>query len=98
MFVNIRKKWLENFFDNHKNTNGLSTNQIYTNELRSLSLVKSNTNTDIVKEEAATFVWEIKKLKSKNYNLSVEGKNKILKYQLLKSKRLFKDIVKNEKE
>ncbi|MGL5308644.1 MAG: hypothetical protein ACRC9F_01200, partial [Metamycoplasmataceae bacterium] len=30
--------------------------------------------------------------------LSVEGKNKILKYQLLKSKRLFKDIVKNEKE
>ncbi|MGL5733206.1 MAG: hypothetical protein ACRCXE_03995 [Metamycoplasmataceae bacterium] len=96
--MNVRKKWLEKFFDNHKDTNSLSTNQIYTNELRSLSLVKNDTDTDAIKEEAATFAWNIEQLKRKNFSLATEGKNKVQKYQLFASNKVFHDIVKNEKK
>ncbi|MGL5617534.1 MAG: hypothetical protein ACRCWU_00550 [Metamycoplasmataceae bacterium] len=97
LYINVRKKWLEKFFDNHKDANSLSTNQIYTNELRSLNLVKNNTDTDVIKEEAATFAWDIEQLKRKNFSLATNGKNKILKYQLFASNKVFHDIVKNEK-
>lgn len=98
LYVNVRKKWLENFFEKHKFENNPSTNQIYTNELRSLSLVKNNTKTDIIKDEAATMVWEIEKLKRKNYDLSIEGKSKISKYKVFASNKLFVGIVENEKK
>ncbi|MGL5205336.1 MAG: hypothetical protein ACRC7B_00250 [Metamycoplasmataceae bacterium] len=97
-YINVRKKWLEKFFDKHKNTNSLSTNQKYTNELRSLSLVKNDTDTDVIKEEAATFAWDIEKLKRKNYSLATEGKNKIQKYQIWASNKVFHDIVANERK
>ncbi|MGL5590747.1 MAG: hypothetical protein ACRDCJ_00315 [Metamycoplasmataceae bacterium] len=98
LYINVRKKWLEKFFDNHKDTNSLSTNQIYTNELRSLNLVKNDTDTNVIKEEAATFAWNIEKLKRENYTLAMDGKNKIQKYQLLASNKVFHTIVKNEKQ
>lgn len=96
LYINIRKKWLDMFFEKHKMENSPSSNQIYTNELRSLSLVKNNNKTDTIKDEAATMVWEINKLKRKNYDFSLEGKQKIDKYQVFASNKLFVGIVENE--
>ncbi|MGL6125071.1 MAG: hypothetical protein ACRC1F_01105 [Metamycoplasmataceae bacterium] len=98
IYVNIKKRQLESFFDKHKFENSSTTNQIYTNELRSLSLVKSDTDTENIKEQAATMVYEIEKLKKENYDLSIEGKKKVSKYQIFASNKLFLGIVKNEEE
>ena len=91
LYVNFKKKKLNDFFQTQKIENNPSSNQIYANELRSLSLiknVKNIENTEIIKEDVATMVWEIETLKKQNSNLSIEGENKNNKYQILNSNKI----------
>ncbi len=101
IYINTKKKKLNDFFETQKIENNPSSNQIYTNELRSLSLiknVKNIENTEIIKEDVATMAWEIEKLKKQNFDLSVEGKQQNNKYQILNSNKIFIQIQNNSKQ
>ncbi len=97
LYVKKRKKVLNSFFETHKLENNPTTNQVYNNELRALSLINNET-TETIKDDAATMVWEIDKLKKLNYEKSVRGKEILTKYQVLASNKLYVEIGENEKK
>ena len=97
LYVNKTKRKLNSYFETRKLENNPSTNQVYNNELRALSLIK-NEKTATIKDEAATMVWEIDKLKKTNYEKSVRGKEMLTKYQVLASNKLYLEISENEKK
>jgi hypothetical protein len=55
LYVKKRKKALNSFFETHKLENNPSSNQVYSNELRALSLI-NNEKTETIKDDAATMV------------------------------------------
>jgi hypothetical protein len=55
LYVKKRKKVLNSFFETHKLENNPTTNQVYNNELRALSLINNET-TETIKDDAATMV------------------------------------------
>ncbi len=98
IYAKQKKKKLDNYFVKCKNESNSLTNQIYTNELRSLSLIKNKNNNAVLIENAATMVYEIETLKKNNLKLSIEGAARTNKYQILTSNKLFLKIRKNEHE
>ena len=97
LYVSKTKRKLNSYFETRKLENNPSTNQVYSNELRALSLIK-NEKTETIKDDAATMVWEIDKLKKTNYEKSVRGKEMLSKYQVLASNKLYVEINENEKK
>ena len=97
LYVSKTKRKLNSYFETRKLENNPSTNQVYSNELRALSLIK-NEKTETIKDDAATMVWEIDKLKKTNYEKSVRGKEMLNKYQVLASNKLYVEINENEKK
>lgn len=95
--MNWRKKWLINYFEKQKNENSSTTNQIYNNELRSLSLIKNNVDKEKITDDAATMVYQIDKLKKANFDFSLRGQEETNKFKILSSNKLLIKIRKNEK-
>lgn len=96
LYVNIKKKKLDISFEKSKQESDSTTNHIYNNELRSLSMIKNLKDNSGMVEQAATMVWEIDKLKKTNYELSIKGKEETGKYKIFSSSKLLVEIKTNE--